>query len=92
MRSEISRRASEVFHADAMTAPQMTLRGGYAEDSYDFAPPPDPGPYELFDLDADPGAEKDLASDCPEIAEQLHDRLVRWLVEIQAPEEAIKVF
>lgn len=42
MRSEISRRVSEVFHADALAAPQMTLRGGYAEDSYDFAPPPDP--------------------------------------------------
>lgn len=42
MRSEINRRASEVFHADALDAPQMTLRGGYAEDSYDFAPPPDP--------------------------------------------------
>ncbi len=42
VRSEISRRASEVFHADALATPQMTLRGGYAEDSYDFAPPPDP--------------------------------------------------
>ena len=41
-RSEISRRASEVFHADAVATPRMTLRGGYAEDSYDFAPPLDP--------------------------------------------------
>lgn len=42
MRSEISRRAREVFHSDALAAPRMTLRGGYAVDSYDFAPPPDP--------------------------------------------------
>ncbi|MGE5320416.1 MAG: DUF6714 family protein [Hyphomicrobiaceae bacterium] len=42
MRSAISHQASEVFHADAMAAPQMTLRGGYAVDSHDFAPPPDP--------------------------------------------------
>lgn len=42
MRSEISSRAGEVFHADALAAPRMTLRGGYAEDSYDSAPPPDP--------------------------------------------------
>lgn len=42
MRSEIRRRAGEVFHADALAAPRMTLRGGYAEDSYDSAPPPDP--------------------------------------------------
>lgn len=41
MRSEIIRRANEVFHADVLATPQMTLRGGYAEDSYDFAPPPD---------------------------------------------------
>lgn len=42
MRSEIRRRANEVFHVDALTTPQMTLRGGYAADSYDFAPPQDP--------------------------------------------------
>lgn len=49
MRSEISRRASLAFHSDALAAPQMTLRGGYAEDSYDFALPPDPVLDELRD-------------------------------------------
>jgi hypothetical protein len=54
MRSEISRRAGEVFHADILAAPQMTLRGGEAEDSYNIAPPYDavldeltPGCYSL---------------------------------------------
>jgi hypothetical protein len=42
IRSEISRRAHKAFRADALAAPRMTLRGGYAKDSYDFAPPPDP--------------------------------------------------
>jgi hypothetical protein len=42
IRSGISRRAREVFHADALDAPRMTLRGGYAEDSYDQVPAPDP--------------------------------------------------
>lgn len=41
MRSEICRRASEVFHADILATPQMTLRGGEAEDSYNVAPPHD---------------------------------------------------
>ena len=41
IRAEICRKASEAFHADALAAPRMTLRGGYAEDSYDVAPPPD---------------------------------------------------
>jgi hypothetical protein len=48
--SEISRRASEVFYADALAAPRMTLRGGYAEDSYVFVPPPDPVLDELTDM------------------------------------------
>ncbi|MGZ8160913.1 MAG: DUF6714 family protein [Methylobacter sp.] len=42
IRSEISRRTRKAFQADALSVPQMTLRGGYAEDSYDFAPLPDP--------------------------------------------------
>jgi hypothetical protein len=49
IRTEISRHAKEVFHADTLTTPQMTLRGGYAEDSYDFAPLPDPVLDELTD-------------------------------------------
>ncbi len=49
MRSEISRRASEVFHADTLAAPQMTLRGGEAEDSYNVAPPYDAVLDELTD-------------------------------------------
>ncbi|MBL1265208.1 DUF6714 family protein [Methylomicrobium sp. RS1] len=42
IRAEISRRAYAAFQADALSVPPMTLRGGYAEDSYDIAPPPDP--------------------------------------------------
>lgn len=30
------------FQADALAVPRMTLRGGYAEDSYEVAPVPDP--------------------------------------------------
>jgi len=49
IRSEISRRASEAFQADALAAPKMTLRGGDAVDGYDFAPPLDPVLDELTD-------------------------------------------
>lgn len=42
IRSDISRSASEAFHADVLADPWMTLRGGNAVDSYDIAPPPDP--------------------------------------------------
>lgn len=49
MRSEISRRASKVFQADKLAVPQMTLRGGDAEDSYSVAPPHDAVLDELTD-------------------------------------------
>ncbi|MGC2047279.1 MAG: DUF6714 family protein [Gallionella sp.] len=49
VRSEISRRAIEAFHADVLAAPRMTLRGGYAEDSYDLVPAPDPDLDKLTD-------------------------------------------
>ena len=42
MRAEICRHAFEAFRADAEAVPAMTLRGGYAEDGYDIAPPYDP--------------------------------------------------
>lgn len=49
LRSEIRRRAREVFHADTLAAPPMTLRGGEAEDSYNAAPPYDAVHDELTD-------------------------------------------
>jgi len=42
VRSGISCKAYEAFHVDTLSAPRMTLRGGYAEDSYYSAPAPDP--------------------------------------------------
>ncbi|OGR17268.1 MAG: hypothetical protein A2X81_11495 [Desulfobacterales bacterium GWB2_56_26] len=42
IRSEIRRRAGEAFQADALATPRMTMRGGYAEDSYELAPQFDP--------------------------------------------------
>ncbi len=41
MDQEITRRAFEVFQADAASVPPMTLRGGNAVDSYDVPPPYD---------------------------------------------------
>jgi Family of unknown function (DUF6714) len=41
IRAGIYQRANEAFHADLEASPRMTLRGGYAEDSYEQVPPPD---------------------------------------------------
>jgi arylsulfatase A-like enzyme len=49
------------------------------------------GPYggrELFDLEADPGAETNLAGDHPQVAENLHAQFVQWLQDLGAPEAA----
>jgi hypothetical protein len=41
IRAGICQRANKAFHADLEAAPQMTMRGGYAEDNYENVPPPD---------------------------------------------------
>jgi arylsulfatase A-like enzyme len=56
---------------------------------YAYAPIGADGARELFDLDADPYAETNIADQHPDIAEQLHQKLVNWLKEVDAPEEAI---
>lgn len=50
IRFEIKCGASEAFHADALADPRMTLRAGYAVDSYDIAPLPDPEIDKLTDV------------------------------------------
>ena len=47
------------------------------------------GERELYDREADPGMETDVATDRPKIVEELHERLFTWLREINAPDEAM---
>lgn len=47
---------------------------------------------ELFDLDDDPYGERNVAQEHPDIVEEMHDKLIRWLEEIGAPDEAIEVY
>jgi arylsulfatase A-like enzyme len=58
-------------------------------DQWAYAPIGMTGSRELFDLHADPYAESDVADQYPQIVEQLHQRLLDWLDDIGAPEEAI---
>jgi len=50
------------------------------------------GRKELYDLQADPYAETDVAGDHPDVTAQLHERLLDWLDQMQAPPEAIAAF
>ena len=50
------------------------------------------GEIELFDLAADPYGETNVAAEHPDIAKDLHGKLAQWLQDVDAPEEALKVF
>jgi arylsulfatase A-like enzyme len=47
---------------------------------------------ELYDLESDPYAEQNVAEEHKEIIEELHQSLVKWLLEIDAPEDALLPF
>ena len=47
---------------------------------------------ELFDLTADPYGETNVAAEHPDIVKNLHGRLVQWLQDMDAPDEAVAVF
>lgn len=69
----------------AVTPVVYTERWAYAPIGPDSQP-------ELFDLAADPYGETNVLADHADIAKDLHSRLVQWLTEIGAPEEAISVY
>lgn len=57
-----------------------------------YAPIGADGPRELYDLETDPYAESNVVSDHPEVVKDLHNRLLGWLREVDAPEETLAVF
>ena len=92
----------EPLHDSAISASRLRVQAGdtpkkwttpvlYTE-RWAYAPIGMKGERELFDLDADPYAESDVASDHPEVLAKLHERLLTWLREMDAPEEAVAVF
>ena len=59
-------------------------------DKWAYVPIGMTGSRELYDLKTDPYAETDLADQYPKIVEQLHRKLLDWLTDIGAPDEAVK--
>jgi len=57
-----------------------------------YAPIGADGERELYHLADDPYAETNVAADYPAIVRTLQERLVEWLYQIGAPDEAISVF
>ena len=54
-----------------------------------YAPVGMEGVAELYDIAADPYAETDIVADHPDVVQELHAKLIGWLREIDAPDEAI---
>ena len=57
-----------------------------------YAPVVAEGERELYDMEAGPSAERDLAAEYPDVYDGLHAGLLGWLKDIDAPEEAFKPF
>jgi len=47
---------------------------------------------QLFDLDHDGGCQRDVAAKHPDVAKELHRKLLKWLKEIGAPRATVKAF
>ena len=57
-----------------------------------YTPVGQSGQRELCDLQSDPYAERNVAAQQPDVCRELHDVLLKWLAEVNAPKEAIDVF
>jgi arylsulfatase A-like enzyme len=57
-----------------------------------YAPFGPEGTAELFDLHQDPGATTNVIADHPDVAHELHARLITWLESIDAPGDALDVY
>ena len=61
-------------------------------DKWAYAPIGADGGCELYDLIGDPNTERNVAAEHPALVRDLHERLIAWLHEIDAPQEAIAPF
>ena len=77
---------------DEDTLPLQTNTPILYTERWAYAPIGQTGERELYDLEADPRTESNVAADHPEVARDLHARLIGWLREMDAPAEAIAVF
>ena len=61
-------------------------------DKWAYAPIGPASERELFNLDTDPYTETDIITESPDIAADLHAKLIEWLRDLDAPDEAVDVY
>ena len=60
-------------------------------DNWAYAPIGPKWQRQLFAIKDDPYCEKNVAADHPDVVKKLHDRLAKWLKDVDAPAEALAV-
>ena len=60
-------------------------------DNWAYAPIGPKWQRQLFAIKDDPYCEKNVAADHPDVVKKLHDRLAKWLKDLDAPPEALAV-
>ena len=69
--------------------PERVVTPFAIEDKWGYAPLGAEGAPELYDLGADPLAQKDIAADNPDVVKSMHERFVAHLKEHNAPEAIV---
>ena len=77
------------FRQPPDAAPRKWVTPVVYTEKWAYAPIGIEGARELFDLDADPYAENNVAADNEKVVKELHGKLLGWLKSIDAPPEAI---
>jgi len=74
---------------DYETVPERVVTPFAVEDKWGYAPLGAAGAPELYDLGADPLAQKDVAGEHPDVVKSMHERFVAHLKEHNAPEATV---
>jgi arylsulfatase A-like enzyme len=77
---------------DYDTLPRKATTPLVCTERWAYAPIGAAGERELYDLAADPLAEDDVAADHGDVCDELHRKLLNWLDEMDAPDEAGRAF
>jgi hypothetical protein len=58
--------------------------------NYSLLYSPEEGQSKLYDLSLDPGQQKDIISDQPDLGKELHQYLVKFMRDTHVPEDLLK--
>ncbi|MFW6157880.1 MAG: sulfatase-like hydrolase/transferase [Planctomycetota bacterium] len=84
--------SAHFLRADGGRVPECATTPMVYTERWAYAPIGAAGERELYDRSADRGCDANVAADHPDVCDELHARLLGWLDEVGAPEEAYAPF